>query len=119
MDHDTEQSSQHQGEQYLGPSYLGQLLSPSIISILLSYFDTFSLTKLEECCYLLRSTVISTKEYKRRVRRQMNSSVILGTEVQEQQTDVESSFYYKCKLVQFLNRFKTGEEFYISDHRAD
>ena len=88
----------------LQPSYLGSLLPPLILSILLSYMDTISLTKLEQCCHLLRRTVISTREYRRRVNRMMSKDVLLLEEKEDKQTEEENSYYYKRKIVQYLGR---------------
>merc|ERR1719508_121221 len=105
-------------DDYKGPSFLGSLLPPLIISILLSYMDTISLTKLEQCCHLLRNTVITTKEYKRRVKRMMNTNLKLLEVEEDKQIHEENSFYYKWKIVQHLKRDNDGPDFYITDHRA-
>eukprot|EP00092_Neocalanus_flemingeri_P040753 GFUD01044368.1.p1 GENE.GFUD01044368.1~~GFUD01044368.1.p1 ORF type:complete len:162 (-),score=28.85 GFUD01044368.1:20-505(-) len=91
---------------YIGPSYLGSRLPPPIISVLLPYLDTISLTRLEQCCHLLRYTVISTREYRRRVNRMLSNCMLLDEE-EDKQTDVENSLYYKHAVVQYLRRKKT------------
>ena len=57
--------------------------------------DTISLTKLEQCCHLLRNTIVNTREYKRRVRRMMGNHEIMGEEAEQNQAEDETSFYYK------------------------
>ena len=116
------------------PSYIGSLLPPPILSIILSYMGTISLTKLEQCCHLLRHTIVTNREYRRRVRRIIGSQAILEEEEEEdqelmeeevmeeeedkqplvaksqliydeeEQTSVNNSLYYKVKLLKFIKR---------------
>jgi len=65
--------------------------------------DTISLTKLEQCCHLLRHTIVTTREYRRRVRRIMGSKEVLEEE-DETLLNVENSLKYKSKLVKHLKR---------------
>eukprot|EP00092_Neocalanus_flemingeri_P052681 GFUD01061660.1.p1 GENE.GFUD01061660.1~~GFUD01061660.1.p1 ORF type:complete len:125 (+),score=31.24 GFUD01061660.1:37-411(+) len=76
---------------YIGPSYLGSRLPPPIISVLLPYLDTISLTRLEQCCHLLRHTVVSTREYRRRVHRMMSQQYMLTEEEEDKQTDMDQT----------------------------
>jgi hypothetical protein len=80
------------------------MLHQPILFVLHSYMDTISLTKLEQCCHLLRHTIVTTREYKRRVRRMMGSHEILEEEAEQKQAEYETSFYYKKKLIQHLKR---------------
>jgi hypothetical protein len=78
-------------------------LPPSSPSIL-SYMDTISLTKLEQCCHLLRHTIVTTREYRRRVRRIIGYQAALEEEEEDNNSYVVNSAIYKCKLVKFLHR---------------
>ena len=89
---------------FLKHSYLGFILSPQVISILLSYMDTISLTKLEQCCHLLRNTIASTRENKRRVNAMMNNH-LQSNEEEDNQSEEENSIQYKLILVRELRRY--------------
>eukprot|EP00092_Neocalanus_flemingeri_P084316 GFUD01105919.1.p1 GENE.GFUD01105919.1~~GFUD01105919.1.p1 ORF type:complete len:149 (+),score=33.79 GFUD01105919.1:57-503(+) len=76
---------------YERPSYLESLLLPPILSVLLPYLDTISITQLEQCCHLLRHTVVSTREYRRRVHRMMSQQYILTEEEEDKHTDMDQT----------------------------
>eukprot|EP00091_Calanus_sinicus_P014776 TRINITY_DN32461_c0_g1_i1.p1 TRINITY_DN32461_c0_g1~~TRINITY_DN32461_c0_g1_i1.p1 ORF type:complete len:161 (-),score=33.16 TRINITY_DN32461_c0_g1_i1:216-674(-) len=62
--------------------------------------------------------IVSTSEYKRRVRRIIGSQGVLEEEEEDNNSCIVNSAIYKLKLVQFLNRFTNGKDFFVSDHRV-
>jgi len=78
------------------------LLEPCILDMICDYLDVWSISKLEECCHLMRELVAENKMYRRRVKR----IVCLrdpGDWIQEEWEDggdslEQNSRYYKSKL---------------------
>ena len=87
---------------YQGCPLLELLVEPCMLDMVCDYLDVWSISRLEECCHLLRGLVVENKLYRRRVKR----IVCLRTPgdwIQEDWEDEGDSLetnsrYYKSKL---------------------
>ena len=91
-----------------GCPLLDLLLEPCMLDMVCDYLDVWSISRLEECCHLLRGLVVENKLYRRRVKK----IVCLRTPgdwIQEDWEDEGDSLehnsrYYKSKLFGYQYR---------------
>ena len=81
---------------------LDLMLEPSLMDKILDHLDVWSISKLEECCHLMRNLVVHNKMYRRRVKRivcaRSKDDWIQEDWEDEGDTPDQNSRYYKSKL---------------------
>eukprot|EP00092_Neocalanus_flemingeri_P070424 GFUD01086435.1.p1 GENE.GFUD01086435.1~~GFUD01086435.1.p1 ORF type:complete len:196 (+),score=67.70 GFUD01086435.1:79-666(+) len=93
---------------------LDLMLEPSMMDKILDHLDVWSISRLEECCHLMRDLVVHNKMYRRRVKR----IVCARSEedwIQEDwedggDTPEQNSRYYKSKLFGYEYRKSPSSE---------
>lgn len=93
---------------------LDLLLEPCMMDKILDNLDVWSISKLEECCHLMRELVVENKMYRRRVKRivcvRSANDWIQEDWEDDGDTPQQNSRYYKSKLFGYEYRKDTSSK---------